>query len=58
MSQLLNDPQTQQNPQPKPTFPIATNYNHPQEDPYRHFFVAAIDYYQPQQELYRHLVCN
>jgi len=36
MPQLLNDPYTQQNPPPEPTFPFATNYNHPQEDLYQH----------------------
>jgi len=45
---LLNDPRTQQNPPPVPTFPATSNYSHPQEDHFRHSFVAATDYYLPQ----------
>jgi len=54
VSHLLNDSRTQLNPPPEHTFPLTSNYNHPQEDPCRHSFAAATDYYPPQQQLYRH----
>ena len=37
-----------------PHSPATSNYNHSQEDLYRHSFVIVIDYYLSQQEPYRH----
>ena len=54
VSQILKDSCRQPKPPSEPTFPAATNYNHPQHDHYRHSFVTTIEYYQPQQEPYRH----
>jgi len=58
MPHILNDPRAQQNLPSEPTFPITSNYDHPQEDPCRHSFAAATDYYPPQQEPYRHSLAS